>query len=73
LSINFAQIHRYSGVTLNGAIGDKFLIEYQEELDPSGTWHTSTTATLTTPSFIWIDYSSAQAEHRFYRATYQGR
>jgi hypothetical protein len=73
LSINFAQVHRYSGVTLNGAIGDKFLIEYQDELDPTGAWHTSTTVTLATTSSIWIDYSSAETEHRFYRAIYQGR
>ena len=72
LSINFAQVHRYSGVTLNGAIGDKFLIEYQDELDSTGVWHTSTTVTLATTSLIWIDYSSAETEHRFYRATYQG-
>jgi hypothetical protein len=72
LSINFAQVHRYSGVTLNGAIGDKFLIEYQDELDPAGVWHTSTTVTMASPSLIWIDYSSAETEHRFYRATFQG-
>jgi len=73
LTINFARVRRFSGVTLDGAIGDKFLIEYQDELDQSGQWHAAATVTLANSTYTWIDYSSSEAEHRFYRATYQGK
>jgi hypothetical protein len=73
LNINFADVHKYSGVTLHGAVSDRFLLEYQNELDPAETWQTATTVTLTAPTLIWIDYDSPSNEKRFYRATYQGR
>jgi hypothetical protein len=72
LSINFAEAHTYAGVTIKGAIGDKFLIEAKDQLE-SATWEPVTTITLSATSYIWIDYSSPDAEKRFFRATFQGR
>ncbi len=71
LSINFAEVHTYAGITLRGAVGDKFLIEYQDKNnDP---WIIVTNVTLAQPTFIWIDYESPDQKKRFFRATYQGR
>jgi hypothetical protein len=52
--------------------GDKFLIEYRDELNAE-TWHSVASTTLTNTTSIWIDYNSANTEKRFYRATFQGR
>ena len=71
LRVSFADIKRYSGVTLRGNIGDKFLIEFQDDLDQSDVWTTATNITLAAPEFIWIDFESAEKANRFYRATYQ--
>jgi hypothetical protein len=71
LSINFADVHTYSGITLRGAAGDKFLIEAQDQLN-SESWTTVTNITLATTKYIWIDYDSADQSKRFFRATYQG-
>lgn len=70
LSVNFAEAHMYAGVTLHGTIGDRFLLEYQDALDTSGTWHSLGTVTLPSASFIYIDYGSSEQTNRFYRATF---
>lgn len=72
LGVDFTDIRTYNGVTVNGNVGDKFLIEYQDSLDPSSQWHTAATLTLTAPSFVWIDYDSPKITRRFYKATYLG-
>jgi hypothetical protein len=73
LSINFADVHTYSGITLRGAVGDKFLIESQDQLDPASSWQTVTNITLSASRYIWIDYDSPDQGKRFFRATYLGR
>jgi hypothetical protein len=73
LSVHFADLNFYAGVTLRGNIGDKFLIEYQDQLDPSGPWHNAANVTLITSQSIWFDPESAGQTNRFYRATFQGQ
>jgi hypothetical protein len=73
LNVNFADLNFYAGVTLRGNIGDKFLIEYQDHLDPSGPWHNAANVTLITSQSIWFDPGSAGQTNRFYRATFQGQ
>jgi hypothetical protein len=70
LSVSFAEAHMYAGVTLHGSIGDRFLLEYQDALDTTGTWHGLGNVTLPTASFIYIDYGSSEQTNRFYRATF---
>jgi hypothetical protein len=71
LSINFADVHTYAGVTLRGAVGDKFLIETRDKNnDP---WTTVTNITLSQSTFIWIDYDSPDQKKGLFRVTYQGR
>lgn len=71
LTIHFADVNFYAGVTLRGNPGDTFLIEYQNELDPLGEWHNAASVTLTSNQTIWIDFDSSGETNRFYRATFQ--
>jgi hypothetical protein len=73
LSVHFADVNMYAGVTLRGNIGDTFLVEYQDQLDPSGEWHYGANVTLTTLKSIWFDAESGGQTNRFYRATFQGQ
>ena len=73
LSVYFADVLRYAGVTLRGSVGDKFHLEYKNALENPETWYSVTNVTLTGPVSIWIDYDSVTHSNRFYRATYLGR
>jgi len=73
VSVNFADILLYPGVTLRGQIGDRFSIESQDTLTPNAPWENRTNLTLASPLFIWIDYTAPGLSDRFYRATFQGR
>jgi hypothetical protein len=70
LSVHFADILRYAGVTLRGSVGDRFHLEYKDALESPETWYSVTNVTLTGPVSIWIDYDSVTHSNRFYRATY---
>ncbi len=71
LSVNFAEAHTYSGVTLRGSIGDKFLIESQDRLDAQAPWKLVTNVTLSATTYVWIDLESPDQPKRYYRATFQ--
>ena len=73
ISVHFAEVLRYAGVTLRGSVGDKFHLEYRNVLESPETWHSVTNVTLGGPVSIWIDYDSVTHTNRFYRATYLGR
>jgi hypothetical protein len=73
LSVHFAEVLRYAGVTLRGSVGDRFQLEYKDALESPETWHTVTNVTLTTPVSVWVDYDSVTNSNRFYRATYLGQ
>jgi hypothetical protein len=73
VTVDFAEVHTYSGVTLNGTPGDKFLIESRDTLDPSAPWQSVTNVTLVDSKYLWIDLQSPNQPRRYFRATYQGR
>lgn len=68
LTVHFADMLLYSGLTLRGAIGDKYLIEYQDSLQTN--WQTISTVSLASPTYVYIDYDSPTHTNRFYRATF---
>jgi hypothetical protein len=70
LSVHFADVKLYAGVTLRGAVGDRFHLEYRNELESPEVWHSITNVTLTAPESVWIDFESTAQSNRFYRATY---
>jgi hypothetical protein len=70
ITVNFAEMLLYAGLTLRGNIGDRFLVEYQDSLDPA-TWHSISTVTLAAPTYVYIDYDSSAHPGRYYRATFQ--
>lgn len=72
VTVLFAYVHFYAGVTLDGNPGDKFLVEYQDQLE-SSQWHAADNVTLTNQQSIWFDADSLAHPNRFYRATFQGR
>ena len=72
LTIHFAEVRTYAGITLRGSPGDQFRLEYQNALDSSGQWHELSQITLTESMQIWIDYDSPDVAKRFYRATFLG-
>jgi hypothetical protein len=73
LTVHFADVKLYAGVTLRGEIGDKFKLEYRDQLQNPDVWNVVTNVTLTTSESIWIDYSTPEGTNRFYRATYLGK
>jgi hypothetical protein len=71
VTVLFAQVHFYAGVTVSGNPGDKFLVEYQDQL-VSTQWQSGAEITLTNQQSIWFDADSLAHPNRFYRATFQG-
>jgi hypothetical protein len=72
VTVHFADVRFYAGVSLRGNIGDKFSVEYQDQIDPSGEWHLGSNVTLTETESVWYDRESANHTNRFYRATFIG-
>jgi len=72
VTVLFAYVHFYAGVSLSGNPGDKFLLEYQDQLE-SAQWQAAGNVTLTNDQSVWFDADSLAHPKRFYRATYQGR
>ena len=72
LSVRFADVNFYAGVTLRGKAGDQFHLEYRNELESPEVWHSITNVTLTASESIWIDYESTAQSNRYYRATFLG-
>ena len=73
LTVHFAEVKLYAGVTLRGEVGDKFKLEYRDQLQEPEVWNVITNVTLTTSESIWIDYTTPEGTNRFYRATYLGK
>jgi hypothetical protein len=59
----------YAGITLTGAAGNSYQIQYSTNLTVPDDWTTLTNLTLQQPVELWVD-TSANAltrSHRFYR------
>ncbi|HTH48404.1 MAG TPA: immunoglobulin domain-containing protein, partial [Candidatus Limnocylindria bacterium] len=59
----------YLGLTVEGAVGASYRIEYQAP--PTATWTPLTTLTLTNVSQIYVDFESPDHPQRLYRAVRQ--
>jgi len=59
----------YAGVTINGAVGKTFGIQYSANLKGATNWTSITNITLTQPVQLWIDTSINVVTNgkRFYR------
>jgi hypothetical protein len=54
-------------ITLSGAIGSSWRIDYVNDLGPPNNWATLATVTLTNLSQVYLDTSALSQPHRFYR------
>jgi hypothetical protein len=54
-------------ITLSGAIGSSWRIDYVNDLGPTNNWATLATVTLTNLSQVYLDTSALSQPHRFYR------
>ncbi len=65
----FGNLKFYAGLTLEGAIGQQFRIDYANVVNLVATnWQTLTNVTLPSSSLLVIDPSSPGSANRFYRA-----
>lgn len=58
-------VSTYAGVTINGAVGAVYQIQFSTDLN---TWQTITNFVLPYSPFIWVDTSTTVAGKRFYRS-----
>lgn len=58
----------YAGITVQGAVGQKFQIDYADVVGAVTNWLPLANVTLTTPSQLVIDPGSPGLSKRFYRA-----
>ncbi|MCX8155420.1 MAG: LamG domain-containing protein [Verrucomicrobiae bacterium] len=65
-------LQMYAGVTINGIIGETYVIEYATQLN-SHVWNTVTNITLQHTPFTFIDWNSPGNTARFYRAVLQNQ
>ena len=61
----------YAGLTLEGAAGNTYGIQYATNVSPTATWNTLTQITLTQPVQLWVDTNvdvvAGTSPRRFYR------
>lgn len=58
----------YAGITIDGAVGSSYRIEYRESLDSSDKWQKMADIVLPASPYLFVDPSSPSASRRFYRA-----
>lgn len=58
----------YAGITIEGAVGSSYRIEYRQAFDATNTWKKLTDVILPTSPHFFIDQSSPSATQRFYQA-----
>src|SRR5579864_2187111 len=61
-------IRLYPGLSLTGAVGTVYAIQYARDLAQTNAWRTTTFVQLTTRMYLWTDTSPASAVQGFYRA-----
>ncbi|MBI5384247.1 MAG: hypothetical protein HZA90_06125 [Verrucomicrobia bacterium] len=65
---NDFSISMYAGLSLVGAIGRSYRIDYTTSISNSTGWTSAATITLTSSPYLWFDPNSAGRQKRFYRA-----
>jgi hypothetical protein len=62
-------IGMYAGITLTGAVGYSYQIQYTTDLTMTNSWSTLTNLTLEQPVQLWVDTSTnaLKTPHRYYR------
>jgi hypothetical protein len=58
----------YSGITINGAVGHSYRVEYRGALDAADNWKKLADVILPRSPYLFLDVSSPYALQRFYRA-----
>jgi hypothetical protein len=66
-SLAVLDLKMYAGLTLGGASGSQYRIEYKDDMNATN-WMTLTNLTLTTTPTFYVDQNSPQHPNRFYRA-----
>ena len=57
----------YAGINISGTVGDTYRIDYAADPSPAS-WTPLTNITLAVSPYLFIDVSSTNAVHRYYRA-----
>ncbi len=59
----------YAGITIAGAAGYTYVIQYSTNLTDTNSWMTLTNLTLQQPVELWVDTSvdALKRSHRYYR------
>jgi len=58
----------YAGITIDGAVGSSYRIEYKAALDPGENWQKLDDVVLPFTPYLFVDQTSPRGAQRFYRA-----
>ena len=58
----------YTGITINGAVGHSYRVEYRGAFDAADDWKKLADLILPRSPYLFLDVSSPYATQRFYRA-----
>lgn len=58
----------YSGLTITGAVGTVYSVEYISNASESNAWRSLDFVRLSSPTYLWVDPTPASQGRRFYRA-----
>jgi hypothetical protein len=58
----------YAGITINGAVGHSYRVEYRGAFDAADDWKKLADLILPSSPYLFLDVSSPYASQRFYRA-----
>ena len=61
-------LNRYAGLSITGAVGTVYSVEYVTDLAETNDWRTLTFLQLPTPHYLWFDPTAPATGKRFYRA-----
>jgi len=61
-------IQTYSGLTITGAVGTIYIVQYTTNLGQPSDWRSSGVVQLPSSPFLWVDPTAAVAGYRAYRA-----
>src|SRR5690348_12316629 len=61
-------LQTYPGLTITGAVGAVYAIEYTTDLNPSNNWRVLAFQQLPSTNFLWVDTSAPATSRRFYRS-----
>lgn len=70
-SVNAQSFNLFPVITINGVVGNTYLVQYAASLTPPVTWTTLATVTLGAPSQQIVDTATPLAITRFYRIVAQ--